>query len=79
MRYRLIDVGRDRWTGEVEAQSGAGEHVEVAVMSEAKKHLGSRDVEMIVEYDKNQLVKRGVILVGGCRTVGKFKRIKATR
>lgn len=77
VRYKLIGVGRGKYTGFVEAKTGEGEHVEAAIMREirAKHLLASRDVELTYEQDDRGIV-RGRVLVGGCRFVGAYERVE---
>lgn len=72
IRFRMIDVGRDKWNGEVVAQSEQPEHVEHALLREARKHLRSKDIDF--EGD----TESGFITVGGFRAVGRYERTKAT-
>lgn len=73
-KYRLVDVGRGKFSGFVEAASAQPEHVEAAVLREAKKHLRSNDIELSFIEDKLGIVS-GEIVVGGFRMVGKYKRV----
>lgn len=56
--YNLIDVGREKFSGRVDAMN------ERQLLKEIKKHLKSREVEIEWQGDM------GMILVGGWRPVG---------
>lgn len=73
-KYQLTDVGRAKFSGVVEAASPHPEHVEAAVLREAKKHLRSNDIELFFKEDKLGIIS-GEIVVGGFRMVGKYRRI----
>lgn len=67
MKLQLINVGRDRYNGEVEVEEGHSEF-EMAgrICQEARKHLRSQCVEVYFDTPID-----GVICAGG-RPVGKF-------
>jgi len=67
LEVKLIDVGRDRFNGEIEVEYGHNEF-EIAgrVCQEARKHLMSRNIEVFFDTPVD-----GVICAGG-RLVGKF-------
>ena len=79
MKYKLIDVGRGKFCGEIEAQTGQPEHVEAAILKviREKKILRSNGVEIYFEQDEQGIITSGEFVVGGFRTVGKFERITA--
>lgn len=68
--FKIIDLGRDKWTGIVKAQSDEPEHVEHALLLEVKKHVMSRDIDFQGDTDA------GFIVVGGFRVVGKYRRLQ---
>jgi hypothetical protein len=75
VRYKLVDVGRGKYNGVVEARTGEPEHVEAVVMRKIRSEhlLASRDVELTFEQDERGIVK-GDIIVGGFRMAGRFER-----
>jgi len=60
MRYRLVNVGRGKYTGEVDVRS-FGE-----LLKAVRRHLRSREV---------QIDDEGVVLVGGMRRVGQVEPV----
>ena len=70
--YKLIDVGRAHWSGEVVIHQDDPEYIEAKIEQEARKHLGSRDVQVVGEIDKG-------IILAGMRPVGRFERVLSER
>lgn len=68
VKYRLTNVGRSKWCGEVVAKSEHADDVEFAIYKEATKHLASKGVD--IEGD----TERGIILAG-FRTVGTYEKV----
>jgi len=79
MKYKLIDIGRGKYCGEIEARTGQPEHVEAAILKVIKDRslLASKDIEIYFEQDEQGLITDGELVVGGFRTVGKFEQVKA--
>lgn len=67
VKFKLIDVGRGNFNGEVNAQTGHPEHVEASILLEAQKHLGSRDVH--IQGDNYE-----GFIYAGTRAVGRYER-----
>lgn len=67
-QYRLIDVGRGKFSGIVTAQSDEQEHIEHAILGEAGKHLMSHDLDLDGDTE-------GGTILAGFRTVGKYERV----
>jgi hypothetical protein len=67
--YMVKDLGRSKWSGKVFAHSKNPEHVEAAILREARKHLISNQIEVSLSEDGNE----GNVIVGGFRIVGSFK------
>jgi hypothetical protein len=65
-KWKLFEVGRAKFTGEVEVDDLNGLYREIA------KHLSSRDVD-IDWHDETS----GIVIVGGFRAVGAVMRISA--
>ena len=60
MRFRLVALGRDKFTGEVEVQS-LGE-----LLGKVRRHLRSRSVE---------IANDGAVFVGAARPVGRIEPV----
>jgi len=71
IRYKLVEIGRKKWSGTVTAQGTTGEAVEAEILREARKHLMSRDLKISVDNAKD--VTEGVIFAG-FHNVGRFER-----
>lgn len=67
-RWKLLEVGRGKFTGEVTVSN------ESELLREVQKHLASRGVD--IEYDDPEETT-GTVLVGGFRAVGKVIRLTA--
>lgn len=67
MKIKFWNVGRGKWSGTVAVKEGVDP--ELVVVREAKKHLGSK----CVDVDPPAGAAPGMILVGGFRPVGYFK------
>lgn len=78
VKYRLVDVGRNKRSGMVEAQTGHPEHVEAVVLRKAQEYLRSHDIDLFVQVDDAGDVDHGDIVAGGFHTVGRFERAPAT-
>ncbi len=65
---KLWDVGRRKWSGEVEAPSMRMVDIVHTIYKTARKHLGSRDISIRQPSDDSD----GSIFVGGCRAVGRW-------
>lgn len=68
--FEVKNLGRNKWAGEVTAQSDAVEHTEAALERVALKHLMSREIDF--DGDDHE----GKIIVGGFRVVGEYRRKK---
>lgn len=68
--YKLMNVGRRKWCGEVRAQTDEPGHVEMALLRAAGPHLMSQDIDFNGDNEK------GDITVGGCRVVGTYERVR---
>lgn len=66
--YEIWDLGRDKWKGEVVAQSEEPEHVAMALMKIARNHLMSRDID----FDGDNF--SGTFIVGGFHEVGRYRK-----
>lgn len=64
MRYRLINVGRNKVNRDVECKNQS------QLQQEVKKHLMSKDVELVTDDDG-----RNFTVMAGLRDVGKVKRL----
>lgn len=67
-KWKLFEVGRGKFTGEVTVSN------EAELLREVRKHLASRGVD--IEYDDAEETT-GTVLVGGYRAVGKVIRLSA--
>jgi len=65
--YKLIDVGRGKFNGEVETPTDHPEHVEAFVLREAKKYLASREVHLSGDNETG-------LILAGMRPVGRYER-----
>lgn len=72
-KYKIINLGRGKWCGEIKAQTDHPEHVEAALMRIARKHLLSDGIDFDGDVDS------GFFIVGGFRKVGKYKRIEEVK
>jgi hypothetical protein len=67
-RWKLFEVGRGKFTGEVTVSS------ETELLREVGKHLASRGVD--IDWDDDAMTT-GTVIVGGFRPVGKVIRLTA--
>ena len=69
-KYKLIDVGRNKFNGVIEAQSEHAEHVEAAILRQARNHLMSCQVHVVGDTVEGTIY-------AGLRPVGTYKRMKS--